>query len=178
MKKKIYILNYKNKKDKTNYEFKEVSFIKNINKFLYKIYSENSHRNALSLREELLNRNYYYKGIVDDTIKVVKECSKYILKSNVDIKHKREKTKVIIFKCPKTKFIGDLTEIPNELKINSKYLYQVIIIDHFSKFVNSYLFEKKKACNILEKLKPFFAYYGEPKEFVSDKGKEFLNSAV
>ena len=65
---------------------KEVPFVKNINEFLYKIHSENSHRNVLSLRKELLNRNYYYKGIVEDTIKIVKECSKCNLKSNVDIK--------------------------------------------------------------------------------------------
>ena len=100
MVKKFYILN-KNKKDKNNYEFKEVTFVNNINEFLYKIHSENSHRNAVSLRNELLNRNFYYKGIVEDIIKVVKECSKCILKSNVDITHKREKTKVFIFKCPK-----------------------------------------------------------------------------
>ena len=30
----------------------------------------------------------------------------------------------------------------------------------------------------MEKLKHFFAFYDEPKEFCSDNGKEFINSAV
>ena len=40
--------------------------------------------------------------------------------------------------------------------------------------MNSYLLENKKACSILEKIKHFFTYYGEPKEFGSDNGKEFI----
>ena len=44
----------------------------------------------------------------------------------IDIKHKREKAKIIIFKKYKKRFIRDLTEISNELKINSKYVYLFI----------------------------------------------------
>ena len=51
-------------------------------------------------------------------------------------------------------------------------------MEHFSKFVNSYFLENNKAWNKLKKLKHFFAFYDEPKEFASDNGKEFINSAI
>ena len=42
---------------------------------------------------------------------------------------------VIIFNNPKYRYVGDLTEIPYELRINSNYIYIFTIIDHFSKLV-------------------------------------------
>ena len=83
-----------------------------------------------------------------------------------------------MFKEPKTRYVGDLTNIPNELRTKTKYIYQFIIIAHFSKFLNSYLLENKKSNSILKCLNNFFIYFGKPKEYGSDNGKEFLNSAI
>ena len=136
----------------------------NLNEWFYKMHAENSDRNALSLRNELLNRNFYYKGVGEDTIKIVTQCSKCFLKNNIVKKNKREKTNIIVFKEPKTRYVGDLTNIPNELLTKTKYIYQFTIIDHFSKFLNSYLLENKKANSILKCLNHFFLYFGKPKE--------------
>ena len=62
-------------------------------------------------------------------------------KKNYDDKTKREKTKMIIFNRPKIRYIGDLTDLSNEIKKNTKYLYLFIIIDHFSKFLKVNLLE-------------------------------------
>ncbi len=67
---------YQNKNDKSNYILKYVPFNKNLNEWLYKIHIVTSHRNVLSLRKELLKRNYYYKGIVEDIINIVNQCVK------------------------------------------------------------------------------------------------------
>ena len=54
---------------------------------------------------------------------------------------------------------------------NKKYKYIFTIIDHFSKFSQSYLLKDKKKENILDKLKLFFEFYGDPEEFGSDNGR-------
>ena len=51
-----------------------------------------------------------------ETINIVNQCSKCFLKNNIDKKNKREKTNIIIFKEPKSRYVGDLTNIPNELR--------------------------------------------------------------
>jgi hypothetical protein len=48
---------------------------------------------------------------------------------------------MIIFNRPKIRYIGDLTDLSNEIKKNTKYLYLFIIIDHFSKFLKVNLLE-------------------------------------
>ena len=72
----------------------------------------------------------------------------------------------------------DLTELPNELKINNSYLYLFNIIDHFSKFGMSYLIENKEAKTILKFLKNALECNGFPPEICSDNGKEFKNKLI
>ena len=62
--------------------------------------------------------------------------------------------------------------------INSKYKYILTIIDHFSRFSDSYLLTDKKQTTILEKIKNFFEFYGEPNEFQTDNGREFVNRTI
>ena len=97
---------------------------------------------------------------------------------NVNIKYKREKSKIILFNKPKIRYIGDLRDIPNKLKVNSKYNYIFTIIDHFSKFLNSYLIIKKDQKTFSKHLEQFFNFYGRPMEFGSDNGREFVNLSV
>ena len=94
--------------------------------------------------------------LIASWITVVNQCSKCFLKNNIDKENRREKTNKIIFKEPKSRYVGDLTNIPNELRTKTKYIYQFTIIDHFSKFLNSYLLENKKANSILKRLNHFF----------------------
>ena len=92
--------------------------------------------------------------------------------------NKKEKVKLIIFNKPKARFVADLTDIPTDIKGNSPYLYLINIIDHFSKYVSSYLLSNKKGKTILDKIKSFITDVGNPDEFGFDNGKEFVNEDV
>ena len=72
----------------------------------------------------------------------------------------------------------DVTELPNELKLNNSYLYIFNIIDHFSKFGMSYLIENKEAKTILKFLKNALECNGFPNELGSDNGREFRNDII
>ena len=63
---------------------------------------------------------------------------------------KREPAKQILTVYPKQRYIMDITEIPNELKLNSVCLYLFNIIDHFSKYGMSYAIENKEGNTILK----------------------------
>ena len=91
---------------------------------------------------------------------------------------KSEKFKLIIFNRPSSRYFADITDLPTELRQNTKYLYLLNIVDHFSKFVNSYLLTHKTKNNILDCFKYFFEDYGEPIEIGFDNGREFVNNAV
>ena len=99
-------------------------------------------------------------------------------KKNYDDKTKREKTKMIIFNRPKIRYIDDLTDLSNEIKKNTKYLYLFIIIDHFSKFLKVNLLENQKQKIITNCLIDFIKFYGKPREFCCDNGREFINTSV
>ena len=125
-----------------------------------------------------MSRNIYYKGITSDTNKVIKECPICNIKINYKNKNKREISKLIIFKRPKFRYIGDLSDIPNELKAGTKFLHIFIIIDHFSKFLDAFLLEDKKKESILKYLDYFCKFYGYPLQFGCDNGREFINEKV
>ena len=70
-----------------------------------------------------MSRNIYYKGITSDTNKVIKECPICNIKINYKNKNKREISKLIIFKRPKFRYIGDLSDIPSELKAGKIFIH-------------------------------------------------------
>ena len=96
-------------------------------------------------------------------------------KKNTQLK-KREKAELIIFNKPKVRYVGDLTDIPTELKKDTKYNFIFSIIAHFSKFADSYLLIDKTQKSILDSLIYFFTFYDEPIEFGCDNGRESINS--
>ena len=72
----------------------------------------------------------------------------------------------------------DLTYLLNFLITKSKYKYILNIIDHFTKYLVSYLISKKDATIIVEKLKLYFKKYGIPKQIGADNISEFTNKKV
>jgi len=81
--------------------------------------------------------------------KITKNCNICKMKNYKFNKHFTE-LKVIIFKKPKIRYIGDLTDIPIEIiDKNKNYNYIYTIKDNFSKFADSYLMENKNSNNIL-----------------------------
>ena len=85
---------------------------------------------------------------------------------------------LIIFKRPRVRYIADITDIPLEIRKGTDYLYLLNIIDHFSKYVASYLIKSKKSETILNKIKNFIDEEGAPLEFGFDNGREFFNKEV
>ena len=81
----------------------------------------------------------------------------------------------MIFTHVYERYIADLTELPNELTNNRKYLYLLNIIDHFSKYAFCYILKKKTADIVLDKIKDCFLNHRYPEEFGSNNGSEFLN---
>ena len=165
----------------------KVPFNKNNIEYLNQIHSENAHRGFDFMRNFFISKNIYYKGIIKDIKLIIRKCSICKLKKNELITIKKEKFNLIIFQRPKERYIGDLSVIPYEFlknkenkyfDINSKYKYIFTIIDHFSKFSDSFLLIDKTQKTILEKLKFFFEFYGEPESFGCDNGKEFVNPSV
>ena len=145
-----------------------VPFTDNLENFLLDFHKKNGHRNSFSLRKFILNNNYYYYGIVKDTEKIVKNCSICNIKFHYDQKRKREPSKIILFNKPKYRYVGDLSALPTELKEYSGFNYTFTIIDHFSKFINSYLLKSKDQDSVAKCIENFITFNGSPLEFGCD----------
>ena len=72
--------------------------------------------------------------------------------------------------------MADIWYLPPEL--NSKhcnYKYVLDVIDHFTKFTNSFLLNSKESLEIFAHIKNFFIIYGHLKYLATDNGSEFKN---
>ena len=70
--------------------------------------------------------------------------------------YKRNPCKQIIMKEPLERIVMNIAYLPYFLITNSKYKYILNIIDHFSKYLVSYLIRKKDAKINVENLKLYF----------------------
>ena len=93
-------------------------------------------------------------------------------------KSKREKSITILSHGPKDRYVADLWYLPEYLKGHSNYLYVLDIIDHFSKFCNSYLLNTKEKYEIFTHIREFIENYGKPNYLVTDNGTEFKNNLL
>ena len=91
----------------------------------------------------IINDNYYWIGIKNDIDNYIKNCVTCAKLKNIE-KTKREKSKTILSHGPKDRYVADLWYLPDYLKGHSNYSYVLDIIDHFSKFCNSYLLNTKE----------------------------------
>lgn len=74
--------------------------------------------------------------------------------------------------------MADLWELSEELKGKSNYKYILNMIDHFSKFTQSYLLNTKESLEVFSKIRIFIETFGESKYLVTDNGKEFKNKIL
>ena len=155
-----------------------VPFTDNLENFLLEFHKKNGHRNSNSLRKYILNNNNYYYGIVNDIEKIVKNFSICNIKLHYDQRKKREPSNIILFNKPKYRYVGDLSDLPTEIKQYSGFNFSLTILDYFSKFIDSFLLKKKEQNNISKCLENFIKFYGAPLEFGYDNGREFINCAV
>ena len=114
------------------------------------------------------------KNNVELYIKNCVDCTK--MKSNE--KSKKEKTITILSRGPKDRYVADLLYLPEYLKGHSNYLYVLDIIDHFSKFCNSYLLNTKEKFEIFPHIRDFIDKYDKPNYLVTDNGTEFKNKIL
>lgn len=138
------VLNFKNKRKRyKKYKLMRVPFVKDLYTFLRQIHSESVHRGKEALKKELIIRNYFYKGIIEDTKLVINKSGICKIKKNNIILYKNEHFKLIVFERPNDIYIGNLTSVPIKLinnqdniyyEENIKYKYIISIVDHFSKF--------------------------------------------
>ena len=84
------------------------------------------------LRKEFIKREIYYHGITNDIKSSLSRCEICKLKS-IKLTKLKDACKIITFDKPKMSYEGDSTNIPFELKQNTKFNYIFMIVDHFSK---------------------------------------------
>ena len=149
-----------------NYILLYVPEIIDIISYLNGLHKEDIHKGISSLRQYLINNNIFFEGSTILTDYIVKNCVSCSGKNKTKIK--REPSKQIITYYPRQRYIMDITELPIELKLSSKYIYLLNIIDHFSKYGMSYLIENKEANTIFEKVKIALECNGFPIEIGSD----------
>ena len=81
-------------------------------------------------------------------------------------------------KEPLERIVMEVTFLPNIFISNSKFKYTLNLIEHFSKYLISYLINKKDATVIVEKLKSYFRKYGIPKQIGTENDSELSNKKV
>ena len=94
---------------------------------------------------------------------------------NQNNRHKRESIIPIITDHPKKSYIEDITYLKDIVGEKTEYPYLLVIQDHFSKLCIAYPNKDKTSIKVLNKIKEFISYYGNPEEFSCDIGKEFSN---
>ena len=116
---------------------------------------------------------YYWYGYSTDIIELINKCG--ICQSEKAEKKLPSNTKIIITYGPHKRYQSDVWYLPSDLKENTGYEYCLDIIDHYSKWLSSYLLKNKSSELLVSKIKVFFRDNGPCEIFQTDKGKEFNN---
>ena len=140
------------------------------------LHKDINHQGYKKLKSRINEMKIYYKGINNDLEKIQDLCEVCIQKKAVF--YKREPSKQIIMERPKQRYVIDLTYLPIEIIKETEFKYLFNIIDHFSKFIISFLLFDKKADSIVSKLKLCFDKYGYPEQLSCYNGSEFINNKV
>ena len=115
--------------------------------------------------------NIYWINMINDIKLYIKKCL-----TCIKIKNNKKNTKIIsktiLSKGPKDRYVIDLWYYPPELNSsNSNYAYILDIIEHFSKYTETYLLNTKESMEIFPYFKNFIKIHGIPKYFFTDNGK-------
>ena len=90
----------------------------------------------------------------------------------------KPETKIILDEGPKFRYVCDTWTLPQDLSINTDYVYGLDIIDHFSKYYNCFLLKNKTMKLCISKIKLFMINNGFCKLLQTDNGKEFDNQEL
>ena len=86
-----------------------------------------------------------------------------------------KKPKIIITYGPFRRYQADIWYLLDDLKIGHDFLYVLDIIDHYSKWLYSFLLKNNSADMVLSKIKLFININGPSEIFQTDNGGEFVN---
>ena len=87
--KNLYIKYYKNnKKDKLDYELYTVPFVQDINRYIDDLHKKLEHRNHNIVREYLIKRKIFFKGIYNTIKNICNKCGICVAKNKAKAKKK------------------------------------------------------------------------------------------
>ena len=163
-----YLYKFNNKEKWVNIIYEEEKL-----SLLNYIHYSNNHMKRESMDLNLLEMGYYWFGYSKDITNFIDECG---LCHSEKIKLKLPNVpKIILTKGPHKRYQADIWYLPNELKETTEYEYCLDIIDHFSKWMCSYLLKNKTSELVLAKIKSYLRANGNCEIFQTDNGKEFNN---
>ena len=168
-------LKYKYFIGNNNYKFLNIPFF-NEEKYIIANIHNKSHPGINKTKELVIEDGYYWDGYSDDIKNYIKSCPV------CNPQHKRKKIKMplklIIDEGPHYRYEADIWYLDKELKTNNNYEYCLDIIDHFSKWLYSYLLTDKTMALVTSKIKLYIMNYGKCKIFQTDNGTEFKNAEL
>ena len=156
------------------YKIPRTSEIKDI---LFKHHDNHLHQGRDGTYYSIKEDNYDWVGMKNDVELYIKNCVDCAKMKSTE-KSKKEKSITILSRGPKDRYVADLWYLPEYLKGHSNYLYVLDIIDHFSKFFNSYLLNTKEKFEIFTHIRDFIDKYGKHNYLVTDNGTEFKNKIL
>ena len=172
---------YRIHEDRLQYSY----YYKNKNIWLNIIYNEeklpilnyvhytNNHLKRESMDEKIIQMGFYWYGFSTDITNFIKKCGH--CHSEIIGKQLKPEPKIIVTYGAHKRYQSDIWYLPEKIKANTEYLYCLDIIDHFSKWLGSFLLRNKTADLVLSKIKSFIRNNGQCQIFQTDNGKEFNN---
>ena len=136
----------------------------------------NNHIKRETMDEKIIEMGFYWFGYSSDILELIRNCG-VCHSENVGIKLPNN-PKIIISYGPNKRYQCDLWYLPDNLKENTFFEYCLDIIDHFSKWLGSYLLKNKTAELVVSKIRAFFRDNGVCEIFQTDNGKEFNNTIL
>ena len=159
---------YKNKLIWLNIIYKEEKI-----PLLKYVHYSNNHLKRESMDEKIIEMGFYWYGFSTDIINFIKNCG--ICHADLAGKQLKPNPQIMLTYGSHKRYQCDIWYLPAKLRENSNYLYCLDIIDHFSKWLGSFLLKNKNADLVVSKIKSFIRYNGKCQIFQTDNGKEFNN---
>jgi transposase InsO family protein len=113
-----------------------------------------------------LKREYYWPGIKETIVNVVKKCQ-------ICIENNRKQSggsDFVTTSRPWEKVAIDI------MKINEEEINVLVTIDYYTRYLNVAIIENRRSETIMSTLQNIFKKSGWPEEIISDNGKEFCAS--
>ena len=128
------------------------------------------------MRELLIMTGFYWEGYTKSIRETINKCPICFTKNK--IKKINMPIKQILDQGPHFHYQADLWYLDEPLKQNNNYEYVMDVIDHFSKYLFSFLLTNKSSSLVLSKIKLLFLQFGKCKLFQTDNGTEFKNTEM